>query len=144
MTATILVYMFFLHFLADFVLQSREMGKKKSENVRMLGLHLLIQFCVMFMGLGIVTHVTTAMLIASSNAVVHGVIDWNIWRLYKVSAHYRIIKDFPSSGAKSLEDYYNKRVADWTYWEDHLFYTTIGADQLAHIATLTLLAGYFL
>jgi hypothetical protein len=136
-----------LHFIADFILQSREMGKKKSSEWRWLLAHLSIQFGIfLFVGWKF----------ALANALVHGLIDWNIWKLYKLSAHLRINKrvdlvylvKFMEEGKHPKPSFkknlYKKEVAGWQYWEDHLFYTTIGFDQLLHGLTLYYLAGFLL
>lgn len=67
---------------------------------------------------------------ALANAAIHGVIDWNIWRLYKLS----VIKRFP--GLKEGDEY--------KYWEDHWFYSTIGLDQLLHILTIITIFSFFI
>ena len=106
------------HLLADFLLQSRTMGKKKSEDVRWLAAHLGIQTAC-FLPFGI--------LFSLSNATVHGLIDWNIWKLYKLTVARRYFDGMgPAPEASS----------QFKYWEDHLFYTTIGIDQMLHIGTL--------
>lgn len=147
----ITVYCLFLHLVADFFLQSREMGKKKSSEWRWLALHLLIQFAVMMFGLGIATFFTDIslkgfLLLPILNTVIHGVIDWNIWKLYKYSVYRRLLKKVISTGAR--KDQYEAGVAshakNWQYWEDHWFYTTIGVDQFLHAATLVLLVGALL
>lgn len=110
-----------LHFLADFVLQSREMGKKKSQEPVWLFSHLAIQ-CMVFM-------LFVGWKFAIANAAIHGVIDWYIWRFYKLSVAWR----FPDA-----------TVNNFKFWEDHLFFTTIGFDQLLHGLTLVLLAEWLL
>jgi hypothetical protein len=107
-----------LHFLADFVLQPREMGRRKSEDLKWLTGHLAIQF-VCFLPFGPA--------FAGVNAVVHGLIDWHIWRIYKWSVGRR---------------YGYVVAAEYPYWNDHYFYLTIGADQLLHAITLVALVGY--
>ena len=108
-----------VHFVADFVLQTRAMGKGKSNNILWLLAHLAIQYGAFYYFFG---HT-----FALANAVIHGMIDWNIWKLYKLSVKIR-------NPNMSIEDaqYYR-------YWDDHLFYTTIGLDQLLHGATLIIL-----
>ena len=71
-----------LHFLADFLLQSREMGMKKSEDIAWLLGYLVIQF--------VVFAPFTSILFALANCAVHGLIDWFIWRGYKVTVHHRL------------------------------------------------------
>lgn len=134
----IYIYVFFLHFIADFLLLSREMGKKKSEDVKVLLEHLGIQFLVMFIGLMFVAIPSIAFSISLLNIVFHGLIDWNIWRLYKKFAHYRIKKGID----KHLQVSYGTReghVNEWKYYEDHWFYATIGFDQFLHVSTLVMI-----
>ncbi len=62
------------------------------------------------------------------NAVIHGVIDWNIWRAYKMYV-------------SASHDLANLGGSDYKYWEDHLFYVTIGLDQFLHMTTLVTVYG---
>lgn len=124
-----LVLAFFLHFVADFILQSREMGKRKSTDILFLVAHLGIQFFVFlpFFGLKF----------ALLNALIHGLIDWNIWKLYK----YSVLKRSKNGSSLGIWDV-GTELANFKYWEDHLFYTTIGFDQFLHTLTLILLYNY--
>jgi hypothetical protein len=115
-----LIYLFVLHFIADFLLQSREMGKKKSVEFNWLAKHLAIQFAIFLVGLSIF-NVECTVEFAGLNAIIHGIIDWNIWKLYKVSVYLRDKTATPET---------------WKYWDDHWFYATIGLDQLLHAITL--------
>jgi hypothetical protein len=94
----------------------------------------------------IVVNPLIALKIALLNSLIHGVIDWNIWRLYKASAYYRIKKEADAFTISQEEK--NKWMAEsgknWQYWNDHLFYTTIGFDQLLHGLTILAMAGLFL
>ena len=134
----ILIYMFFLHFIADFALQSREMGKNKSKKVEFLIKHCLIQGVVFFVGL-LPLYGTLAAPFAIINMLIHGAIDWHIWRLYMVSVLYRQFdkkipwKDRPKLVSKK-----------YPFWEDHYFYLTIGFDQFLHMTTLVGLWYYIL
>ena len=115
-----------LHFLADFLLQPREMATKKSIDPHWLFAHLVIQFGVFCV---------VGWKFALANAAIHGVIDWNIWRLYKLS----VAKRFPEFNWKDP-----KQASTYDYWNDSWFYHTIGLDQLLHGLTLVLLAGALL
>jgi hypothetical protein len=153
MTAKIVVLLL-LHFIADFPLQSREMGKKKSQESMWLLQHLIIQFFVVYMGSLFIMDAHIAFRLALLNAIVHGIIDWNIWRGYKYSVKYRLLKtkredvtyasptewDMATMGTE--EQYLTIAGRNWKYWEDHMFYTTIGFDQMLHGITLVLLAGW--
>lgn len=129
-----LIYLFFLHFLADFVLQPREMGRKKSEQVKYLAHHLLIQWVVFFFGLMLIMPDHFA-LFALVNTLVHGLIDWNIWNLYKISVWKRRRSEIELIGREEFKK-------TWKYWEDHWFYLTIGFDQFLHATTIVVLYVY--
>ena len=160
---TMLIAPLILHFIADFLLQSREMGKKKSSEFKWLYRHLRIQFGVMLVGMypvilfqlvnkvsagdlllqyPVFTLMTTAgvvsFIFAILNTIVHGIIDWNIWKLYKLSAYARIKKE-AKEGNFGLA-WITESGKNWQYWEDHWFYATIGFDQLLHTVTIVLLA----
>jgi hypothetical protein len=116
------------------------MGTRKSSEFKVLLMHLGIQFSVMTIGLIFAYNPFTVFYFALLNTLIHGVIDWNIWKLYKVSAHLRIKKQcLPGDRV-----YYDKLVREWKYWEDSVFYDTIGFDQLLHGLTLILLAGWLM
>jgi hypothetical protein len=121
-----------LHFIADFLLQPREMGVKKSSDIRWLGGHLAIQFLIFFP--------FTSVWFALANCTVHGVIDWYIWRGYKWSVHKRLY----DAGNGKLTHSLMSDQGEWRFWMDDLFFKTIGFDQLLHGLTLVILAGYLL
>lgn len=146
-----IIYCMVLHFIADFLLQSREMGKNKSVNFKFLWEHLVIQALVFSVGLLIASamgyiSITAVFAIVCANTLIHGVIDWNIWRLYKLSAKYRIDKRVNAAywGTEKMKQYfYDNEVRTFKYWEDHYFYVTIGLDQLLHTITLVALVQWF-
>lgn len=104
------------HFVADFILQRREVGQKKSSSPRHLAEHIAIIF-VCFLPFGLQ--------FALYNALIHAVIDASIWNLYKV-----VVK-IMHPGADHT----------YKYWTDHKFYATIGLDQLLHTLTIVYLSG---
>lgn len=132
-----LILCFSLHFVADFLMQSREMGQKKSSEVKWLLKHLGIQFGVFFVGLTLFVGPTLALGYAVLNALIHGLIDWHIWRLYKAWTHYRLNKGIGTP--KEIKEWQDNE--EFHYWDDHWFYTTIGLDQFLHGVTLIILAG---
>lgn len=127
----LLGWMMILHFVADFIFQSREMGQKKSSEFRWLFKHLTIQW--LFFALGLIYFVgpVTAVGFATLNAVIHGIIDWNIWNLYKVYTIHRLKDIDPLE-----DDRFIMPFGQFKYWEDHMFYITIGFDQLLHCLTI--------
>lgn len=130
-----LITCFVCHFVADFLLQSRDIATRKSSEFRVLIKHLWVIMWVPAMAylLIIVLMISPTMIFLYKpvitmiilNALVHGVIDWNIWKMYKTFVKSR----FPDV------------TADYKYWEDHWFYATIGLDQLLH--ALTIIVLYF-
>ena len=104
----IYIWILALHFIADFLCQSREMALKKSVDKHILFNHCFIIFIVLSLG-------TFNILFALFNAITHAFIDWNIWRVYRI----------------------NKQ-QDFEFWKDHWFYVTIGFDQLLHTSLLML------
>jgi len=146
----VLAVMLTCHFIADFLLQSREMGKEKSYRFTVLCRHIGIQLAVLTIGLAICgLPIETIIIISGLNASVHGLIDWNIWRGYKLYSQYRITNGIDKHLVKGtiLEHTgykHYKEVPNFTYWDDHWFYVTIGLDQLLHGLTLIALAGLFI
>jgi hypothetical protein len=162
---------FVLHFIADFLLQPRWMGTRKSSEFKVLLMHLGIQFGVMTSGLLLMSllwlfkdrevlayyHTTImdsflkdlspVLLFGILNTLIHGIIDWNIWKLYKFSAHIRISRFVRQKATNpdgtisfSENQLYQDAVKNWKYWEDSVFYDTIGFDQLLHGLTILGLA----
>lgn len=147
MKASVIALLLVTHFIADFVLQSRDMGKKKSSEPFYLFAHLIIQFLAFLLAVAFISP-GVAVWFAFTNAAIHGVIDWNLWRLYKASAYMRILKIVAKkygmwSQPPENDPNVKAEIAAWQYWEDHLFYTTIGFDQLLHGLTLVTLAWWF-
>lgn len=114
-----LVLLIVIHIIFDFLLQTRDIATNKSSNIKYLIPHLVI----LFMGLMIYTKLSgryspnQAMLFVCWNIFLHGVIDWNIWRLYKWTVYKR---------TKGEAGY------DYKYWEDGMFYDFIAYDQGLH------------
>jgi len=115
-----MIKLLILHFVADFILQSRKMGENKSHSWGYLGGHVLIQFLVFLP--------FTSFIFAFLNAMIHGTIDKFIWNGYKLSVLFR----FGEVDKNSFQ-----------FWKDGFFYTTIGFDQMLHTITLAYLGGFF-
>jgi hypothetical protein len=141
-----------IHFVADFLLQSREMGQKKSSEPAWLIQHLMIQHVAFMFGFAPFIGFHLSIVFATYNALVHGVIDWYIWRIYKLFVGYQLKKHtlqiVPELGLperrEDLMIELKARGAAFKYWEDHWFYSTIGFDQLLHTSTLIVLVRVLL
>jgi len=127
----IFAYMAFLHFLADFAFQWRDMAKRKTEDHVVLSHHCMIVYAVFTVGLLAVLTPEQAILIGVINAVSHVIIDWNIWKWYKYSVCWRNRETPPAE----LQD-------TWEYWKDYWFFFNIGLEQFLHM--LVLFATYYM
>lgn len=145
--------MFFLHFIADFLLQSREMGKKKSSNIKFLCAHVGIQMLVFFVGLLLFTTPAFAITFAVVNGLIHGIIDALIWKGYALivwvqrgswmkanpkAINYMVKRAGGIDREPTDNELKDLMKTDFKYWEDHWFYATIGFDQFLHMSTIVL------
>ena len=133
-----LIVLCITHFISDLVLQSREMGKKKSEEPMTMFLHFLIIFyAFLFVGLWIfretILPVEEALALALLIASVHSIQDFLIWSYYKNFTKIRIMnrlkEGFGLANVKS-------ELTTWKYWEDYWFYVLLCLDQLLHYILL--------
>lgn len=125
----LIAYALFLHFVADFLLQTREMAKQKSGNGFYLSVHVMIQWFVMFAGLLAFLDPVRAGQVATINASLHGLIDASVWNLYK-----RYVKFWHNP----------ETTEDFEYWEHQSFYTVIGIDQMLHSISICVAFGLVL
>jgi hypothetical protein len=113
-----LVLLIVMHVVFDFVLQDRETAKKKSSQFSYLLPHLFI------LAFGLLLYTILSDRYTSwqgfsfmlGNIILHGIIDWNIWKLYKLSVLIR----FKNVGN------------DFEYYNDGMFYNFIALDQALH------------
>ena len=142
------VWCLILHFIADFLLQSREMGQKKSKEFKWWIYHILIQFTVFMVALSFFIGPEKAFYFSLFNAIIHGIIDGMIWNVYSWGVLQRTYKGQNFFPKGSIGDHEHKQAhikklkETWKYWEDHWFYSTIGLDQLLHSLTIVLLLEY--
>lgn len=139
----------FCHFLADFILQPSWMAKRKSEDVQVLLAHVAIHYAVFVIGIAFIlgtAHPGICFLFSGINAVLHGIIDWNVWRGYKRYASKKaLVAGAQQEAIVSIKGITHKdgklELTDdaepvlqpsFKWWEDHYFYVTIGADQMLH------------
>lgn len=126
-----LYLMMLTHFVADWLLQSRKMGKFKSSHPLWLCAHIgIIWVCFLPFGLELSTW----------NAGIHAVIDVVLWNLYKVrvvAPKYLNIRRF--APALTRREALHTAIVEakaFNFFNDPVFKWTVGFDQMLHYATL--------
>jgi hypothetical protein len=114
-TITLLIGMFTLHFIGDFVFQSKIMANNKSKSIYYLTSHVLC-YCAAF--------IPIFLLIGGNTAYVE-------FMVVLFTTHW--ITDFITS---KITSYF------WKKKQIKAFFTTIGLDQLIHTVTLLFLYKY--
>lgn len=110
MNDCILIYLLFLHFIADFVCQTSWMAQNKSKNFLALFSHVLTYGLVLFLG-----------------TIYFGIDKAFLFSLVNFGLH--LLVDFFTSKATSYL---------WKKGDVHNFFVVIGLDQLIHQACLIL------
>lgn len=109
---SLLIFLFLLHWLGDFVLQTPWMACNKSKNCYILGLHVLVYTAVFAVGLGLTMGPSSALLIfLLANLVIHFAVD-------------------------AVTSRVSARLKDTAY-----FWWSLGFDQFLHAATLIVLGA---
>lgn len=163
-----IAYIFLLHFVADWALQSKYMSREKSNKLSVLLQHIGVHFIVFFFGGLLLLSPMQALMFSLANAVVHGVVDWYLWRFYKISVYVRRTKLIPAEKYKewgieprdlSYTEYMEmlknqdfneeneeiKYLKDqFKYWDDYWFGFMLGFDQLLHAATIAIIVALFI
>lgn len=132
----LILYSLLLHFIADFICQTRYTAQNKATHLVVLVSHATTVWFVFVIGSIILLIVTrdpnmlnSFILFGFVNATMHGIIDWNIWRLYNKFVTYRKIAVIDTQ---------------FKYWEDKYYYMTIGLDQMLHAVVIIVLATLIL
>jgi len=130
-----MITLFITHFVADFLLQSREMGQRKSKEIKYLLKHLGIIHMMFVVPACLIMGLDQGIKFTFLNTFFHGIIDALIWKVYPLTVYYRRHKLKHLFSPSSLVS------SDMTfrYWEDKVFYSFIGLDQMLHYATIILL-----
>lgn len=115
----LLIAVMFLHWLGDFVIQTKWMAENKSKSMEALTLHVVCYSLVLFVGLWVSQQWTVNDLCRYTliNLAVHWAVDCMTSRLTKIAVEKR-----------------NK----------HQFFAIIGFDQFLHATTLLLTTYYLL
>ena len=115
-----MIYIFLVtHFVSDFLFQSREMGRMKSEDFHFLFLHFIYIFLSFFIVSLFFTGIEVSFYFSFLYSFLHCLQDKYIWKLYSLRETYK------------------------EYYDDEVFYHTIGFDQLLHTCILLSLLGMF-
>jgi hypothetical protein len=136
-----LIYILLLHLVADFWLQDRETAKKKSHKLSFLAKHIAMNYTVFCIGMSLflitrndpLTIYPKLFIFCFLNALSHGIIDWHIWKIYRIWTVFRN----PEVTIETLKK-------NWQYWEDNNFWLTMGIDQFLHTATIVGLYNWLL
>ncbi len=136
MSSYLCILLLLSHFLGDWIFQSREIAENKSKKLYVLFVHLLYVHLTLFPICFYILNynISNTLFLLSINLVLHGLIDWNIWKLYP-----RIIK---TSFQKKYteEDVVNLKLEEFMkynlYAKNYMFYTFIAIDQFLHLSIL--------
>lgn len=114
------------HYISDWLLQPRAVGRNKSSSWKWMSIHLIIIYACWTVFCFITG---TFFYKALINTILHGIIDKSIWWTFR---KYRI----PSDQYQQKEFLvYNK------FAEDPLYFWLIGLDQMLHVMILFWLFG---
>ncbi len=136
----ILVWLLFLHFVGDFILQPRWMAERKSTEFTVLLKHLAVISVVFTIGAVVLDPMLFATFVLL-NALIHGIIDWNIWSVYKWTVVQRCTRQHELPFHPTSDTLLEPQIKHFKYWNDSWFYNTIGLDQFLHGATIIILYG---
>jgi hypothetical protein len=118
----IVLILFFLHFIGDFVLQSHWMASNKSKNVKALMAHVGIYACV-------IAVLPTIMLVLQMISC----FSWLVFVVLNLVIHFII--DFTTSKITSKL---------WMKQSWHNFFVVVGLDQFLHALTLVTTLAWLL
>ena len=110
-----LIIVYFLHWVGDFVLQTREMAENKCQSIKWLTLHVLVY--------SLTVSVPVAALFGS-------LFHWKALTWFGANFFFHWLTDFTTSKASAY--FYQKG-------DTKSFFTVIGFDQFIHAATLIML-----
>jgi|SaaInlV_100m_DNA_2_1039680.scaffolds.fasta_scaffold06613_10 hypothetical protein len=117
-----IIFLVVMHFICDFVLQSRQMAKNKSSSLKWLTVHVITYAT----GFAILLALMSDFMVIGSMLITFVVIN----------ALLHFLTDFSTSRTTSF-CYKQMQEQESDSWE-HLFWIVIGLDQMFHIVTLIL------
>ena len=128
-TNIIIIFIFVVHYIADFLLQTREMGENKSKSIKWLSIHVFVY-----------SFVTTAFWMVGFDRP-----DFLFAsQMFLITFVTHFITDFITSKISSY--FYYKSISDKPNrkkWMGYFWYM-IGFDQLVHAITLLLTLNYLI
>lgn len=127
----ILLILFLVHFVSDFLLQSRKMGENKSTSMPWLVGHIGIIF---------ICFVPFGLFFAMCNAISHLLLDGCLWNIYKLGWGIVFKGRIKEDPVLTMDGELHRH----KYWKDYWFYTTIGFDQMLHLIFLVYFAERFI
>ena len=119
-----IVYVMFVHFLGDFVFQSREMATNKSSSLFWLTAHVMMYGCILLVGLTFIGLIPGQFPVSQ--------IDLMTYVFANMGLHFMI--DFVTSKLSSKF---------WKNGQTHKFFMVIGFDQFLHFTSLYLTLKIF-
>ncbi len=139
-----LLFIFILHWLGDWVFQSKLMSETKSESNYVLFLHFLIYTVTLACAIPFLDEsLFTRISFIALNGVLHVVFDGSWWRLYKLSVWKREYGTwFFNIDWKERQEGKDKLRDTYEFWNDSVFGYMLGFDQMFHFTCLVL--TYFL
>lgn len=146
----------YCEYYLDFKLQRREVAVKKSENFEFLSEHILSLIGGLFFPVWLVFGIKygagvgglMSMFYVVINGIIHGVIDWNIWRFYKRKLPSYVNKFFEATSGQEVVACPSEKLRLFKerryFADDPEFYNTIGLDRNLHFGTLFVLYCWFI
>ena len=131
MNLNLIVILFVLHFLGDFLFQSRWMAENKGKNVLALSLHVLIYSLVLFIGLYSYREIVGPNILSLVDQIKGDQLLWFV--VINFLLHF--VTDLTTS---QFTRYF------WEKNDKHKFFAVIGFDQCVHQICLMITAKIFL
>lgn len=140
-----LILILFLEWIGDFLLQSRQIAERKSQEPRALLIHsILLTIPISIAGPIIGLPMIPFIWFLLFNMLIHAAIDWNIWKGYKFYLFYKTKREGGWQNDQEIIDHLKLIKKERLYAEDPIFYAFIGFDRFLHVSTIILLyIGFF-
>ncbi len=113
-----LIIIQFIHFIADFLCQTREMANNKSKSIKWLSLHVFV----------------------------YSLVTTFCWLIFTINLETLISIFFVTFITHWCTDFYTSKLTTYFYIKNNLFafFSVIGFDQFIHTTTLILTYNYYI